>query len=90
MPTIGELIKDKSKEKLCNKVFHKPNQCPLCGGKEYIIEDICLSGHKDEKGNMVDCIDIECVCESSEKCSATFTMVFKTEYLKTIEVKEES
>lgn len=90
MPTIGELTKDKGKEKLYNKVFHKPNVCPICNGKEILVNDIYETSHKDENGNTVDCVDFECECESSEKCSAKFTMVFKIEYLKTIEVKEES
>lgn len=91
MPTIGELTKDKSKEKLYDKVFHKPNACPICGGKEFLVNEIYETSHKDEKGNAIDCVDFKCTCESSEECSAKFTMVFKIECLKTIEVvKEES
>ena len=50
MPTIGELIKDKSKEKLYDKVFHKPNVCPICNGKEIIVNDIYETSHTDENG----------------------------------------
>lgn len=89
MPTIGELVKDKSKEKLYDKVFHKPNVCPICNGKEIIVNDIYETSHTDENGETLDCVDFECQCES--ECEAKFTMVFKIEYLKTIEVvKEES
>lgn len=88
MPTIGELTKDKSKEELYDKVFHKPNACPICGGKEFLVNEIYETIHKDENGNTIDCVDFECQCES--KCGAKFTMVFKTEYMKTIEVQEES
>ena len=88
MPTIGELIKDKGKEKLYDKVFHKPNVCPICNGEEFIVNDIYETSHTDENGEKIDCVDFECQCESG--CEAKFTMVFKIEYLKTIEVQEES
>ena len=89
MPTISELIKDKSEEKLYNKVFHKPNACPMCDGKEIIVNDIYETRHKDENGEIFDCVDFECECECESGCGAKFTMVFKIEYLKTIEVQEE-